>query len=361
MHFVVQRQRMVARAPVVADALVAVDDQRVDAELMQARGNRKSGLAAADNEHRGLAIVIGARLAQPVGPVLGAEIARAVGLGPDAECLFVSSEFFQCRDDRPGAQAGGIGRETDNAGAGSERSLECKQRFDGFGAGARDPARWRPLRGDVEVSRRGARECFAQRRGDGRAATHCLYRPRESQHVAPEAVGMEQVCSRVGVICLQRGFEARKPMLRVRRRVCLLSFGDVHHWLRVGWAFRSRHAGLSRASTSSPPANTKDVDGRDKPGHDVEAQCLSFDAELPASSFRGGPRHARHKRFPSCPALCRASTSSRSRSGKDVDGRDIGCESTPFFGRLCPAMTMRRSAFPSKTSQAFFAACSFRR
>ena len=49
---------------------------------------------------------------------------------------------------------------------------------------------------------------------------------------------MEQVCSRVGVICLQRGFEARKPMLRVRRRVCLLSLGDVHHWLRVGWAFR---------------------------------------------------------------------------------------------------------------------------
>ena len=86
-------------------AAMAVDNQRVDAELMQARGNRKPGLTAANNEHRGVAIVIGARLAQPVGPVLGAEIARAVGFGPDAECLFVSSEVFQRRDDRPGAQA----------------------------------------------------------------------------------------------------------------------------------------------------------------------------------------------------------------------------------------------------------------
>ena len=37
LHLVVQRQRVVALAPVVADALLAVDDQRVDAELRQAR------------------------------------------------------------------------------------------------------------------------------------------------------------------------------------------------------------------------------------------------------------------------------------------------------------------------------------
>ncbi|MGB9063126.1 MAG: hypothetical protein WCC80_07005 [Pseudolabrys sp.] len=80
-----------------------VDDQRIDAMLMQARGNRKSGLAAPDNDHRGIAVVIGARLAQPVAPVFGAEIARAVWLGPDSERFFVSSEFFQRRDDCPGA------------------------------------------------------------------------------------------------------------------------------------------------------------------------------------------------------------------------------------------------------------------
>src|SRR5215467_8195660 len=154
---------MVARAPVVADTLVPIDDQRIDAELMQARGNRKPGLAAADNKHRGIAIVISARLAQAVGPVLGAEIARAVGLRPDSECLFVSSEFFERRDDRPGAQAGGIWSETDNAGTAAEGGFECEQRFDRFGAGAGDPARRRSLRRDMKISWGGARECLAQR------------------------------------------------------------------------------------------------------------------------------------------------------------------------------------------------------
>ena len=36
-HLVVQRERMVAQPPVVADALVAVDDQRVDAEMVEPR------------------------------------------------------------------------------------------------------------------------------------------------------------------------------------------------------------------------------------------------------------------------------------------------------------------------------------
>ena len=34
-------------------------------------------------------------------------------------------------------------------------------------------------------------------------------------------------------------------------------------------------AGLSRASTSLQRCNVEDVDGRDKPGHDVEKLCLS--------------------------------------------------------------------------------------
>src|SRR5262245_49512455 len=32
---------------------------------------------------------------------------------------------------------------------------------------------------------------------------------------------------------------------------------------------------LSRASTSSKPSNNKDVDGRDKPGHDVERSVIA--------------------------------------------------------------------------------------
>jgi hypothetical protein len=47
--------------------------------------------------------------------------------------------------------------------------------------------------------------------------------------------------------------------------------------------------------------NSKDVDGRDKPGHD----------ELRGNAFR-----------PSCPALCRASTSLILQGLEDVDARD---------------------------------------
>ena len=41
-HFVVQGERVVAQAPVVADALVAVDDQRVDAESVEPRRDRRA-------------------------------------------------------------------------------------------------------------------------------------------------------------------------------------------------------------------------------------------------------------------------------------------------------------------------------
>ena len=69
-HLVVERQGVVAPAPVVADARPAIDDERVDAERLQARGDRKAGLPAADDEHLGISIGVGGgRLAQiePIG------------------------------------------------------------------------------------------------------------------------------------------------------------------------------------------------------------------------------------------------------------------------------------------------------
>ena len=78
-HLIVQRQRVVALAPVVADARFAVDDQRVDVQLLQARGDRKPGLSAADDEHGRVAVgILRGGLAQ-VEPVGAAKIAR-IGL-----------------------------------------------------------------------------------------------------------------------------------------------------------------------------------------------------------------------------------------------------------------------------------------
>ncbi len=58
-HLVVQDERVIAIAPVVADARLAIDDQRIDAQLLEARGDRKPGLSAADHEHGRVAVGIG--------------------------------------------------------------------------------------------------------------------------------------------------------------------------------------------------------------------------------------------------------------------------------------------------------------
>ena len=72
MHLIVQRQGMIALAPVVADAGVPVDDQRVDAKLGQARRNREASLTAAHDQNRRIAVGIGLRrhpFVQPVRPL----------------------------------------------------------------------------------------------------------------------------------------------------------------------------------------------------------------------------------------------------------------------------------------------------
>src|SRR4051812_22246308 len=66
---------------------------------------------------------------------------------------------------------------------------------------------------------------------------------------------------------------------------------------------------LCRASTSLLEAE-KNVDGRDRPGHDGE--CGKIDANN---------CHGRTTPSPSCPALCRVSTSLLAAE-KNVDGRD---------------------------------------
>src|SRR4029434_6106465 len=97
------RQRVVALAPVVADALFAIDDQRVDIQLLQPRGDREAGLAAADPEHGGSAVGIAGRGLAQIEPVGAAKIARiGVAARPiDAELLLEALEFAKLRQERP--------------------------------------------------------------------------------------------------------------------------------------------------------------------------------------------------------------------------------------------------------------------
>ena len=189
-HFVVQRQRVITLAPIVADTLMPVDDQRVDAELLQPRRDREAGLAAADHDDRGIAIGKSALAGAPVGPIFGAEVARRVRFAAPLELLFVAAQFVQIRVQRPGPQAPlAVGNKTNDAVTRTGRGLEFEDRLDRFGAGAVDPARRRPRGRDMEIRRLRARERGSQRRLDSRPAGHGLDCPGEGQQVAPQAVG----------------------------------------------------------------------------------------------------------------------------------------------------------------------------
>ena len=76
-HFgaVVQRERVIARAPAVADAREPVDDQRVHADAAERGRDRESGLASADDEHGGLAVVVALIRFALLLPVRAAEVA----------------------------------------------------------------------------------------------------------------------------------------------------------------------------------------------------------------------------------------------------------------------------------------------
>jgi hypothetical protein len=74
-HLVVQNQRVIAVAPVVADALAAIGDQRVEPQLSETGRSRQSGLSATDDQNVRIAILVrGSRLPH-VEPVRSAEVA----------------------------------------------------------------------------------------------------------------------------------------------------------------------------------------------------------------------------------------------------------------------------------------------
>ena len=118
---------------------MAVDDQRVDAELRKPRGDGEAGMAAAHHQHGRIAVGIGALLREPVEPVVGAEVACRIGLAAPLELFFVAAQFLQVRIHGPGGEARRVllvADKTHNAAARPERGVEAEQAFDRFLAGA---------------------------------------------------------------------------------------------------------------------------------------------------------------------------------------------------------------------------------
>src|SRR4051794_28929095 len=94
---------MVALPPAVADARPFLDDERVNAQLIETGRDRKTRLSAADDENHRLPIVIGNRLPAHVRPVVAAEIPRISGSGwpIGADFLLVALQRLERRREEP--------------------------------------------------------------------------------------------------------------------------------------------------------------------------------------------------------------------------------------------------------------------
>ena len=217
LHLIVQRECVIAQAPVVADARASVDDQRIDAECAEPRRDGKTRLSAANDQHIRVTIRESRHRLALIEPVRPAEVARvrlpARPQRPGA--LFVSLQLVERGAECPCFHAVTAVDEADNATAAAKSGLETKQRFGVLRTGTRDLTRRGAVRVEREVGGADVVRLRAQRRCDRLRAAHRLDGPRERQHIAPIAVGNEEILQRSRVGASERALELREPLLDI--------------------------------------------------------------------------------------------------------------------------------------------------
>ena len=214
MHFVVQGQRVVAFAPVVANAGFAVDDEGVDAEAGEAGSDAEAGLAAADDDDGGVVVSVGASAVALVEPVLGAEVAGefdAFGLVAAVD-FRMAAQGLQRGGEAPAAGgAGGVGDEAGDSIDAARVGIEGEEGFDDRGAGAGDMAGRGAVGGEAEVGGSDLGGGVQEGGGEGGRAGGGLDGPGEGQEVAPMGVGEEGGGESGGVGLGEGGGEAGEP------------------------------------------------------------------------------------------------------------------------------------------------------
>ena len=221
MHLVVQGQRVIALAPVVADALRAVHDQRIDVQLIQARGDRKPGLPAANDQHDGIPVDIRGGRFPEVKPIGAAKVAR-IGFAFRPRCADLFLEPFdfverceQCP--RFHAAIGGIGHKPQDAVAAAFGGFESEDRFDRVGAGAHHMAGRSPAGIGPEASRTRPADMRVQLFNNSVGAVNRSQVPGQRQRIAPMAIRMKQGLEQDVVGFPKSPFELGKPIVCNRR------------------------------------------------------------------------------------------------------------------------------------------------
>src|SRR5258705_9071933 len=97
---------MIAVAPVVADARLAIDNQRVNLQLLETCRDRKSGLSATDHQRDRIAVGIFGRGLAQVEPGGAAKIPRiGLALRPRSSLLLLKTfQFVERCEQRPGLE-----------------------------------------------------------------------------------------------------------------------------------------------------------------------------------------------------------------------------------------------------------------
>jgi hypothetical protein len=175
-------------------------------------------LAAADHENYGISIGIFVCGLALVEPVRAAEVARvSLPPRPGPPKLFLKAlQFIERSQQRPSLQPAvvSIRDETYDAAAAADRGFKFEYRFDTADARSRDVSRRCAFGVDLKPARLGRARAMRQLLQNGFDARSGLQVPRESQNIAPEALGAKQVLQRAIVFFRQRGFKLHKPVRR---------------------------------------------------------------------------------------------------------------------------------------------------
>ena len=201
---VVQAERFVAFAPLVAGTLMLVDDQRRHAEALEPRAKPDAGLPAADHETIGLALVaelglLGRLALEPGPPPLLAAVLHSL-LARRADFFFMALELAHGGQQGPAL----VALEPDVAMAASHMRLESEPTLG-------DSARLARVCVEVQAFRPGARERAIEHGGDRLAALGRLDVPGEGDEVAPIALLREHAGRALDIPALERFSEDGEP------------------------------------------------------------------------------------------------------------------------------------------------------
>ena len=188
LHLIVQGQRVIAQPPVVADAGITVDDQGIDPEMAEPRGNRQSGLTTAHHNHCRVAIRVGQRLGAQIGPVGTSKIAGVPGTlrALATRLLRVPVDLVEGGHQRPGTRPLGRRLKAQHTGAVTRRAVKAEKRLHASTPCTRHFGRRCAVGGKRQIGH------ALQRRPQGvhsrGLTTECLELPGERQQIAPMTV-----------------------------------------------------------------------------------------------------------------------------------------------------------------------------